>query len=1258
MDTLGGMAVRREFFTWLALAVVTVVSPELIMMPEMDQYLLTGSNLELNCSFRGEGHYDTTTSEGQGESMTSESLVTDGVSTAPSQNSTPVYNIYNVNKISIRRNNTTIMNGKFHPNESDMTLTLDIYNVSLSDSGMYTCHYNNSSAIHGFKQVIVADIPQAPENLTCLSNNRLDMSCWFTVPDPKHPLFTNWTMQYKFARSREYDGTTKWEDMPASQCSASNLSCSWSSNRERRTSWTFNKIAAYCFIRVVRHSFVGTVNSTVWQIYVKGIVKPSPVRDLRYMLTDINTTLVLRWIFPKNLSPYLIGEAEYSICLNASEFHNVTCQIYRPDFRLLYLNETNLEENYTFPDVIPHCNYTASVRMRSVNATSDLYWSDPVVLEFISHDSVPTLAPMVTGASYQHNFTTAQTYSLIIYWKNPPQQTWGGEITSYKVVVMAIKASVTRHPRQLGKDMMQKYTETFRGVRSHAKLNTPMNTAEDYRVHVIMINTVGDSPMSDSVNVSSTVEGNRPRASWVSVQPCSDGTIVSWSAGHQNCEDIASVTYYWCNISEAISDNRLSNCLNLDWYTVSADGECNGSMVLNRTSDQSSVRYAVSLTARSGRNGGMVWDLYRFSSYDKEPDPPVYKVSRKEETVTMEMIIMQVPSVNQGGQPSQYQIVYAPVKSPGDRSCPTDGETMTVPADLSSNMYRIPGVQSGVQYSVCARGVNHAGIGAYGEPDVIQKLEEQGGSNELLALGLGLGAAIVLAIVGIVMVRRYCRKCIQMRQEVADMIDMNLHVEGLINRNGEGDSGCGTSSEQSLAKDNNGSGCPKGRSSGSMTEYEELNMTSSGESMTNGPYDSVVQNGENGDQATNSSTKRLAVQETNEKPVGAVDGFVKKGAEGSYVGHKEIEKLTDQRSVPEDNMKHFRQPADTTDDYVQDESGSSKYCRATAGSLGRWGNSNFLSDKSSPGSELQHADPPSFTLENIKLPTLMSLEWPDDDEIDIERLNSFDNSSLRRSVPTDNMDHFRQPVDETDDYVQDESGSSEYCRATAGSLGRWGNSISFIDKFFSRSESQHTDPPNFTLENIKLPTLMSVEWPDDDEIDNSFYNSSLRRSVLEDNMEHFSQPEDKTDHYVEDESGLTEYCRATAGSSGRSGNSISFIDKFSSRSESQPTDPPNVTLENINLATLMSVEWPDDDEIDNSFEYSPLRRSMPTDNMEHFRQPVGETDHYVKYESGSTEHIQGGTHSITSRNTAKSSGGSVNSYVQAFVSCSDEITHL
>ncbi|WAR24120.1 hypothetical protein MAR_037789, partial [Mya arenaria] len=691
---------------------------------------------------------------------------------------------------------------------------------------------------------------------------------------------------------------------------------------------------------------------------------------------------------------------------------------------------------------------------------------------------------------------------------------------------------------------------------------------------------------------------------------------------------------------------------------LSADGECNGSMVLNRTGDQSSVRYAVSLTARSGRNGGMVWDLYRFSSYDKEPDPPVYKVSRKEETVTMEMIIMQVPSVNQGGQPSQYQIVYAPVKSPGDRSCPTDGETMTVPADLSSNMYRIPGVQSGVQYSVCARGVNHAGIGAYGEPDVIQKLEEQGGSNELLALGLGLGAAIVLAIVGIVMVRRYCRKCIQMRQEVADMIDMNLHVEGLINRNGEGDSGCGTSSEQSLAKDNNGSGCPKGRSSGSMTEYEELNMTSSGESMTNGPYDSVVQNGENGDQATNSSTKRLAVQETNEKPVGAVDGFVKKGAEGSYVGHKEIEKLTDQRSVPEDNMKHFRQPADTTDDYVQDESGSSKYCRATAGSLGRWGNSNFLSDKSSPGSELQHADPPSFTLENIKLPTLMSLEWPDDDEIDIERLNSFDNSSLRRSVPTDNMDHFRQPVDETDDYVQDESGSSEYCRATAGSLGRWGNSISFIDKFFSRSESQHTDPPNFTLENIKLPTLMSVEWPDDDEIDNSFYNSSLRRSVLEDNMEHFSQPEDKTDHYVEDESGLTEYCRATAGSSGRSGNSISFIDKFSSRSESQPTDPPNVTLENINLATLMSVEWPDDDEIDNSFAYSPLSRSMPTDNMEHFRQPVGETDHYVKYESGSTEHIQGGTHSITSRNTAKSSGGSVNSYVQAFVSCSDEITHL
>ena len=64
-------------------------------------------------------------------------------------------------------------------------------------------------------------------------------------------------------------------------------------------------------------------------------------------------------------------------------------QVYTPPHPVSYaaLYDRNFKGNFTFTDIVPHANYTASVQMRSVSSTSDLYWSDPANVTFTSPDS-------------------------------------------------------------------------------------------------------------------------------------------------------------------------------------------------------------------------------------------------------------------------------------------------------------------------------------------------------------------------------------------------------------------------------------------------------------------------------------------------------------------------------------------------------------------------------------------------------------------------------------------------------------------------------------------------------------------------------------------------------------------------------------------------------------------------------------------------------------------------------------------------------
>ncbi|XP_052791844.1 uncharacterized protein LOC128225990 isoform X2 [Mya arenaria] len=968
-----------------------------------------------------------------------------------------------------------------------------------------------------------------------------------------------------------------------------------------------------------------------------AIVKPSPVQELRYVFTDNNTTLVLSWKFPMSLTLGLIKAVEYSICLTPQEFHDDKCQIYRPDFPEDIVEQylVNTPDDYTFIDIIPHYYYNASVRMRSVSATSDLYWSDPVWLAFMSPDSEPALAPIVTGASYQrYNFSSsAQTYSLIIYWKNPPNETWGGNITGYKVVVMAISDSlVTSHPRQLGRMVQEEvnivYTETFEGLRSHAELNTHLNTTQAYRVHVIMTNTMGDSPVSDSVNVSSMVEGHGPVASWVSVQLGGDSTVVSWSTGQENCHDLANVTYYWCEVSEPISDYTLIKCLNLDWYTVSANGECNGSMVLNSTGDQSGVRYAVSLTTSSERNGGIVWDLYRFSSFDKEPGPPIYKLSRENETVTVEMTILLVPIINQGGQPLKYQIVYAPVKSQDDNRCPTGGESLTVPANLSSNEYRITGVQSGVQYSVCARGVNNAGNGAYGDSDVTQKIfqnvAELGSSEVPLIVGLVVPGVIIAAIVFIVLwvkMRPRCKTYYLAKTEIADIEAFIVDGEELTKKTIEDkDSGTGTGSDHSsMDEAKNGlelssldptpsqdtkmsayykvlpgsdgfqicsdsslesftdsgrgqtnslpaTGCPEPRSSGTATGNDDRDMATRGGSMKNGAVCSLV---ENCDDSMNSSTEGLVVQEGNEKPV---EGFVNKVAEFNMSFKEKEEKLHKieiLKNLPDD-------PSVPT-------------CLGNDGGVTA-GVHPHIAQKSFNSTQDTNFD---FKLDfcvdgpNVNPPVLCQ--------------NSIKPQSL---VPLDNIEHSKQPAADTDDHEQDVSQSTENSKTMPVNSGTCSeNSTSLRENSETELQDSATDE----------------KWLDDDQIEYSFNIEGNYKTI--DNL-----PID----------------------------SLSFSDISDTCPESDSGDE---------MAQDFNYETKDKDS--NCLNLRPKETLTP--NLSQNNQPQGICARFQDIEIGiesdqntevrraqdeETHMYDSATHGSTSKNSS-GSGHSVNAYMQAGVNCSD-----
>jgi len=110
---------------------------EFVMTPPNDQYLLVGSDLELNCTYQPAG----TPSHSSPEPITPSTLG-------------PKYDTFNIHNMSMKMNSQVITAGEFVRYVNEATLGLVILNATAAHSGMYTCYYNGE--FKTAKKVVVA----------------------------------------------------------------------------------------------------------------------------------------------------------------------------------------------------------------------------------------------------------------------------------------------------------------------------------------------------------------------------------------------------------------------------------------------------------------------------------------------------------------------------------------------------------------------------------------------------------------------------------------------------------------------------------------------------------------------------------------------------------------------------------------------------------------------------------------------------------------------------------------------------------------------------------------------------------------------------------------------------------------------------------------------------------------------------------------------------------------------------------------------